>query len=73
MTLGFDMTLRGPVRRIKSFHGIYALLLAANIFMGAIVMEQSRVIETQRVLIKNLFYDNVHDAAARLRHAALNH
>ncbi len=62
------MTLDQPIPRIKSSHGIYALLLAANILMGAVVMEQGRVIENQRVLIKNLFYDNIHNAAMHIKH-----
>lgn len=65
------MTFAQPFRRLKSFHGIYALLLAANIMMGAIVMEQSRVIETQRVLIKSLFYDNIHVAGTKIKQAVL--
>jgi hypothetical protein len=62
------MTLDRTIPRIKTSHGIYALLLAANILMGAVVMEQGRVIENQRVLIKSLFYDNIHNAALRFKH-----
>jgi hypothetical protein len=63
------MTLDQAIPRIKTSHGLYALLLAANILMGAVVMEQGRVIENQRVLIKALFYDNINMAAAKIKHA----
>ena len=67
------MTLDQPIRRMKTSHGIYVLLLAANLFMGAVVMEQSRVIENQRTLIKVLFYDSVHHATAKLQHVVERH
>jgi hypothetical protein len=63
------MTLDQPIRRIKTSHGIYVLLIVANIMMGTVVMEQGRVIENQRVLIKALFYDNIHMATAKFKHA----
>lgn len=63
------MTLDHVIPRIKTTHGIYALLLAANILMGAVVMEQGRVIENQRVLIKNLFYDNLTIAGIKIKQA----
>jgi len=62
------MTLAQTLPRVKTSHALYALLLAANILMGAVVMEQGRVIENQRVLIKALFYDNIHMAAAKIKH-----
>jgi hypothetical protein len=37
--------------------------------MGAVVMEQGRVIENQRVLIKALFYDNIQMAATKFKQA----
>jgi hypothetical protein len=61
------MTLDTPLPRLKSAHGIYALLIAANLFMGMTVLAQGRVIETQRVLIKNLFHDVTQTVATRLR------
>ena len=63
------MTFDSIIPRAKTTHGMYALLLAANILMGAVVMEQGKVIENQRVLIKALFYDNVQMAAAKIKHA----
>ena len=63
------MTFDSIIPRIKTPHGMYALLLTANILMGAIVMEQGRVIENQRVLIKALFYDNINLATAKIKHA----
>jgi hypothetical protein len=67
------MTLDQPVPRMKSSHGIYALLLAANLIMGTVIMEQGRVIETQRVLIKVMFYDNIHNAGMKLKRAVDRH
>jgi hypothetical protein len=67
------MTLDQPVPRIKSSHGIYVLLLAANLLMGAVILEQGHVIENQRVLIKAMFYDDIHSAAMRLRHVVDRH
>jgi hypothetical protein len=63
------MTLAQTLPRMKTSQGIYALLLAANIMMGAVVLEQGRLIENQRVLIKALFYDNIQMAAAKFKHA----
>ena len=42
---------------------MYVLLIAANVLMGITVLAQGQVIESQRVLIKNLFYDHMHLAA----------
>jgi hypothetical protein len=50
-------------------HGIYAILLVANMFMAGLVMEQGRIIETQKVLIKSLFFDTTQLAAIRLKQA----
>jgi hypothetical protein len=63
------MTMDLTIPRIKSTHAIYSLLIIANLFMGMTVLEQGRVIETQRVLIKNLFRDTTHMAAMRLKEA----
>ena len=63
------MTFALTLPRLKTNHGMYALLIAANLLMGAVVMEQGRVIENQRVLIKALFYDNIQMAATKLKHA----
>ena len=63
------MTLDLTIPRIKTTHAIYSLLIVANLFMGMTVLEQGRVIETQRVLIKNLFHDTAHMAGMRLREA----
>ena len=63
------MTFEQAIPRMKTTHGIYALLIVANLLMGAVVMEQGRVIENQRVLIKTLFYDNLSIAGIKLKHA----
>ena len=42
---------------------MYVLLIAANVLMGITVLAQGQVIENQRLLIKNLFYDHMHLAA----------
>jgi hypothetical protein len=63
------MTFDQPIPRLRTPHGIYALLIAANLLMGAVVMEQGRVIENQRVLIKTLFYDNLSIAGIKIKQA----
>lgn len=70
MAFSLGMTMDLTIPRIKSTHAIYTLLIVANLFMGMTVLEQGRVIETQRVLIKNLFRDTTHMAGMRLREAA---
>jgi hypothetical protein len=43
------------------------MLLCTNIFMAWLVTEQSKVIESQRILIKSLFFDTTQLAALRMR------
>jgi hypothetical protein len=70
LAFSFCMTLDSPVPRLRTTYGIYALLIAANIFMGMIVLAQGQVIENQRVLIKNLFHDTTHSAGIRVSQVA---
>lgn len=70
MAVSFCMTLDSPIPRLKSTYGIYALLIAANLFMGMTILLQGRVIENQRVLIKNLFFDTTHVVATQLHKVA---
>jgi hypothetical protein len=63
------MTLDTTVPRMKTTYGMYALLIAANLFMGMTVVTQSRVIENQRVLIKTLFFDVAHNARVHVKEA----
>jgi hypothetical protein len=53
-----------PVQRR---HVLYAMLLGTNILLGSLVIEQARVIESQKILIKNLFFDTTQLAALRMR------
>ncbi len=63
------MTLDSPIPRLKTTYGIYTLLIVANLFMGMTVLAQGRVIENQRVLIKNLFYDTTHSMGIKIQEA----
>jgi hypothetical protein len=54
-------------------NSIYAILIATNIFMAGLVMEQGRIIETQKVLIKSLFFDTTQLAALRIKQAIEHH
>ncbi|MCU1309016.1 MAG: hypothetical protein JWO20_141 [Candidatus Angelobacter sp.] len=46
---------------------LYAMLLGTNILMASLVMEQAKVIESQKILIKSLFFDTTQLAALKLR------
>jgi hypothetical protein len=46
-------------------HILYAMLLGTNIFMAGLVTEQAKVIESQKVLIKSLFFDTTQLAALK--------
>jgi hypothetical protein len=50
-------------------NGLYAVLIATNIFMAGLVMEQGRVIDSQKVLIKSLFFDTTQLAALKMKQA----
>jgi hypothetical protein len=54
---------------IQPRHILYAVLLGTNIFMAGLVTEQAKVIESQKVLIKSLFFDTTQLAALRLKQA----
>jgi hypothetical protein len=41
--------------------------------MAGLVMEQGRIIETQKVLIKSLFFDTTQLAALRIKQAIEHH
>lgn len=45
---------------------MYVLLITANVLMAFTVLAQGQVIENQRLLIKNLFYDHMHIAAFKM-------
>jgi hypothetical protein len=50
-------------------HVLYALLLGTNILLASLVVEQARVIESQKILIKSLFFDTTQLAALKMRQA----
>jgi hypothetical protein len=52
---------------LKRRHLLYAMLLGTNLLMAGLVAEQARVIESQKVLIKSLFFDTTQLAALKLR------
>jgi hypothetical protein len=60
-------------KSMQRTNGIYAILIATNIFMAGLVMEQGRIIETQKVLIKSLFFDTTQLAALRIKQAIEHH
>jgi hypothetical protein len=62
------MKLALPTPRQRT-NGLYAVLIATNIFMAGLVMEQGRVIESQKVLIKSLFFDTTQLAAIKMKQA----
>ncbi|MCU1305706.1 MAG: hypothetical protein JWN45_401 [Acidobacteriaceae bacterium] len=46
---------------------LYAMLLGTNILLASLVTEQARVIESQKILIRNLFFDTTQLAALKMR------
>jgi hypothetical protein len=58
------MTGSTPLQRR---HVLYAMLLGTNILLASLVVEQARVIESQKILIKSLFFDTTQLAALKMR------
>jgi hypothetical protein len=50
-------------------NGVLTLLLAGYVLMGLLVLEQGRIIDSQAVLIRSLFYDSSQLTALRMQPA----
>jgi len=68
ITLAFLLSMKTGIRNfLKRRDLLYVLLLGTNLIMAGLVSEQARVIESQKVLIKSLFFDTTQLAALKLR------
>jgi hypothetical protein len=67
MELAFLLWMTTGSTPVQRRHVLYAMLLATNILLASLVVEQARVIESQKILIKNLFFDTTQLAALRMR------
>jgi hypothetical protein len=50
-------------------YGMYAIFLFAYLLMSCLVFEQGRTIESQKLLIRSLFYDSSELTAMKLKQA----
>lgn len=62
-----------PKVKTNGHWGLIAVLAAALLSMTAMSLEQARVIEGQRGLIRQLFQDSMQLGALRLQHQAPRH
>jgi hypothetical protein len=49
---------------------MYALFLVGYLVMAGLIVEQGRTIESQKLLIRSLFFDSTQLAALKLKEAA---
>jgi hypothetical protein len=59
--------------RRKGVWGLVAILAAALLFVAATSLEQARVIDIQRGLIRQLSQDSLQLSAVRMQHQASRH
>jgi hypothetical protein len=69
MELAFLLWMTTGSTHVQRRHVLYAMLLGTNILLASLVTEQARVIESQKILIKSLFFDTTQLAALRMQQA----
>ena len=50
-------------------YGMYAIFLLGYLLMTFLIFDQNRTIESQKLLIRSLFYDSTELAAIKLKRA----
>ena len=56
-----------PVNAVQKPYGMYAILLFGYLLMTCLILEQGRTIESQKLLIRSLFFDSTELTALKLK------